>query len=290
MLRRTSFAAVSATLVILATVGLAPAQLPLFQPNPAPPGEAGRYANPVLAGDYPDPSIVRDGAGYWAVTTSGGWRPPFTVLHSTDLVNWTVAGSVLRHRPRWAAGQFWAPEIVRHGNRFLVYYAARRRGGGFCVAVASAPTPAAFFHDHGPVVCPRLGAIDPLPVRDEAGLPFLVWKLDGNFHRRPTPIMAQALTADGLRVMGRPHELFRNDQPWEGRVVEGPALARHEGRLYLFYSARSCCGERCDYVTGVARSSALLGRWEKHPGPVLAGNERFRCPGHPSVEIGRAHV
>src|ERR671931_237670 len=93
----------------------AEAQVPLLGPGGGGGGQTqpplARYSNPVVPGDYPDPSIIRDGKDYWAVVTSGGWRPPFSVLHSNDLVNWQVAGSVLRHRPPWARSSFWAPEI-----------------------------------------------------------------------------------------------------------------------------------------------------------------------------------
>jgi hypothetical protein len=251
------------------------------------PGPAGmRYSNPVLPGDYPDPSVLRDGADYWAVTTSGGWRPPFTMLASRDLVNWEVAGSVLRKAPGWTHGDFWAPEIVKRGSGYLVYYSAPNRRGSRCVGVASAARPTAFFRDRGPIVCSRLGAIDPLPVWDEHGKPFLVWKEDGNSRGLPTPLMAAPLTPGGLRLAGAKRELFRNDRPWEGQVVEAPALARHDGKLYMFYSARYCCGAGCDYVIGVARSPTLLGPWEKRDGPILSGNARFHCPGHGTVVDG----
>src|SRR3954468_1334005 len=272
--------------VALAAAGPAGAQLPLLGGGTDDDLPAGpRYSNPVLPGDYPDPSVLRDGSDYWAVTTSGGWRPPFTLLASRDLVNWVVAGAVLRKSPAWAEGDFWAQEIVKRGSGYLVYYSARSPRGR-CVGVASARRPTQFSRDRGPVVCSRLGAIDPLPVYDEAGRPFLVWKEDGNSRGRPTPIMAAPLTPGGLRLAGARRELFRNDQPWEGGVVEGPALARHDGKLFMFYSARTCCGPGCDYVMGVARSPTLLGPWEKHSGPILKGDARFRCPGHGTAVEG----
>src|ERR1051325_6616947 len=52
------------------------------------------YANPVLAGDYPDPSVIRVGKDFWATATSSEWGPQFPILHSTDLVNWEVVGAV----------------------------------------------------------------------------------------------------------------------------------------------------------------------------------------------------
>ena len=251
---------------------------------------AQRYENPVLTGDYPDPSVIRTSDGWWAVVTSGGWSPPYSILHSPDLVNWQVAGRVLRRRPRWARGDFWAPEIERQGGRFLVYYAARNRRGHFCVGVATSRRAVGFYHDRGPVVCSRVGAIDPLPVRDESGRSNLVWKEDGNSRGLPTQIMGAPLRPDGLRLGGPRRELFRNDQPWEGRVVEAPTMTRHDGRFYMLYSAGACCGPGCDYVTGVARSDTLYGRWEKHPGPILASNGNFRCPGHGSVVDGPSGV
>ena len=53
--------------------------------------------------------------------------------------------------------------------------------------------------------------------------------------------------------------------------------------FYLVYSAGHCCGPRCNYVTGVARSRSLLGPWEKRPGPFLEDGPAFRCPGHVGV-------
>jgi hypothetical protein len=53
--------------------------------------------------------------------------------------------------------------------------------------------------------------------------------------------------------------------------------------FYLLYSAGRCCGLRCNYVTGVARSRSLLGPWEKRRGPFLADGASLRCPGHVSV-------
>ena len=284
-----ALAGTTAALCLLGLAAPAAGQIPLLEPEnpppqPPPPGPSvPRYGNPVIPGDYPDPSVLRDGSGYWLVTTSGGWRPPFTMLHSRDLVNWEVAGSVLRHRPGWAKEHFWAPELVRRGRRFLVYYAAKSRKGRFCVAVASARSPAGFFKDHGPLVCSREGSIDPLAVEDEKGVPHLIWKDDGNARGRPTPIMAAPLSPDGRRVQGTPRELFRGDAPWEHGVVEAPALVRRGPMLYMLYSAGFCCGDRCNYTVGAARSPTLFGQWVKHDGPVLKGTDRFRCPGHASV-------
>src|SRR5882762_1704524 len=108
------------------------------------------YQNPVLAGDYPDPSIIRVGKEYWATATSSEWGPQFPLLHSVDLVNWETVGSVFPHRPDWAMANFWAPEISEYQGKYFVYYVGRKKGGPLAVAVATADDPAGPYVDHGP--------------------------------------------------------------------------------------------------------------------------------------------
>ena len=145
---------------------------------------AGTWSNPIFPGDHPDPTIVRVGRTYWTTSTSGDWAPAFPLYRSTDLHHWTAVGSIFPQTPAWAGGSFWAPELVVDGDRVLVYYVARRRGGPLCVAAATADQPTGPYIDHGPIVCEQDGSIDPAFARDEQGRPFLIWKEDGNSERR----------------------------------------------------------------------------------------------------------
>jgi xylan 1,4-beta-xylosidase len=259
-------------------------------------GQTATYHNPVIAGDYPDPSVIRVGEEYWAAVTTGGWAPHFALLRSRDLVTWESAGFVFREKPAWAKGDFWAPEIVSGFGRTFVFYTARRdegpkRRGTLCVAAASAASPEGPYTDHGPLVCqiPELknvGSIDPFFLYDERGLPYLVWKADGNDAEPdlPTSIFAQQLSADGTRLVGRRREILRNTSPWERQVVEGSYILRRGGWFYHFYSGNACCGRSCDYALGVARARSLLGPWEKYPrNPLIAANRDWQCPGHGSI-------
>jgi beta-xylosidase len=249
----------------------------------------GVYHNPVVAGDHPDPTVLRVGDDYWAMVTTGGWAPHFTILRSRDLVSWRTVGAVFQKKPAWAKGDFWAPELIEDRGGFYLYYTARRdegpsKKGTLCVAVATAPKPDGPYTDHGPVVCQEIGSIDAFSLRDEAGRRYLIWKEDGNDRGQPTPIWAQQLTEDGLRVVGKRKELIRNDAPWEGIAVEGAYVLRRGGWYYLFYSGNACCGRRCDYALGVARARKLLGPWEKNPAnPVVGGNSAWQCPGHGDI-------
>lgn len=251
----------------------------------APAFAAGEYQNPVRAGDYPDPSVIRVGAEYWATATSSEWAPHFPLLHSRDLVNWEVQGYVFAAMPGWAKGNFWAPEIAQDRDRFFVYYTAREAASNrLAVAVATAARPEGPYTDHGVLVAQEAGSIDPVPFTDAQGVRWLVWKEDGNSRKRPTPLWLQRLSDDGLKLVGERREILRNDAKWEGAVVEGPFVLRRGEYYYLFYSGGACCGRNCDYALGMARAKDMRGPWEKCPrNPILADNEAWRCPGHGSI-------
>jgi beta-xylosidase len=253
------------------------------------PSQAQTYVNPVIAGDFPDPSVIRVGEDYYATATTGGWSPHFPLLHSKDLINWEIIGAVFGEKPAWAKGDFWAPEIIADKNRYFVYYTARRdegknKKGTLCVAVAVAEKPQGPYTDKGALVCQEMGSIDAFYVRDENDKPFLIWKEDGNDRRQPTWLYAQQLDESGTRLIGKAKKMFRNDAAWENHVVEGSFIIRRDGWFYHFYSGNACCGRGCNYALGVARSKTLLGKWEKNPAnPILAANQTWQCPGHGSL-------
>ena len=250
---------------------------------------AQTYNNPVIPGDFPDPSVIRVGDDFYATATTGGWAPHFPILHSKDLINWKIIGAVLDKKPAWAKGDFWAPEIIADRGRYFVYYTARRdegknKKGTLCVAVAVAAKPEGPYTDKGALVCQEIGSIDAFFVRDEKDKPFLIWKEDGNDRGQPTWLYAQELDESGTKLIGKPKKLFRNTEPWENHVVEGSYIIRRNGWFYHFYSGNACCGRACNYALGVARSRTLLGEWEKNPAnPILKANETWQCPGHGSI-------
>ncbi|MCC9135354.1 family 43 glycosylhydrolase [Pontibacter silvestris] len=245
--------------------------------------EATSYSNPVLAGDYADPSVIRVGDDYWATATSSEWAPLFPLLHSKNLVDWETVGHVFPEQlPEWAEAHFWAPEITYDNGRYYIYYTAKKKGGNLCVGVASANKPTGPYIDHGPLVCQELGSIDGYQIRDEQGDLYLIWKEDGNSRGLPTPIWGQRMNEERTALLGEKFELFRNDPgTWEGGLVEGAALVRRGDYYYAFYSGDACCGRECTYGIGVARAKTLTGPWEKYENnPIMQKNEEWKCPGH----------
>jgi beta-xylosidase len=247
---------------------------------------AGTFANPVLPGDHPDPSVVRADGAFYASATSASWAPIFPVFRSTDLVRWRQVGAILPTAPRWSAGNFWAPELVRWSGRMLAFYSASRRGGAPCIAVASAARPEGPWRDRGPVLCRPGGIIDVDPFTDADGTRWLLFKRLGAGHG----IYAMRFSERQLRAVGHAHELVAPDASWEQGVTEGPTVVRRGGAYLLFYAGGHCCRPPCTYAEGVARAASLLGPYTKDPAnPLLTGNATWKCPGHgTTIDLGPA--
>src|SRR5687767_874815 len=55
----------------------------------------GTFLNPILAGDWPDPSILKDGRDYYMTFSSFEAYPGLQVWRSRDLVNWAPLAAAL---------------------------------------------------------------------------------------------------------------------------------------------------------------------------------------------------
>jgi beta-xylosidase len=242
---------------------------------------AGIAQKLVIPGDYPDPSVVKIGDTYWASATTSNWFPAYPLLKSRDLINWQQEGYVFEKMPEWTDYYFWAPEISYDNGKVYVYYSAHKKNGNLCIGVASADKPEGPYRDHGALMCQEAGSIDAFPMRDENGKLHIIWKEDGNSVKQPTPIWASEMNEERTALIGEKKELFRNNLPWEGNLVEGVSMIRQGEYFYAFYAARGCCGTGCNYVIGIARSKKLLGPWEKYDkNPLLEKMNPWVCPGH----------
>jgi xylan 1,4-beta-xylosidase len=255
------------------------------EPYSSPPADPPPYTNPAMEGDFPDPTAVRIGPEYWAVTTRASGQPLPPILRSPDLVHWSVAGYLLTEPPAWSSGrQLWGPWIDRRGDRYLVYYSARKKYGRPCVTVGESDNPIGPYTDRGPLICQPRASIDPSVVRNIHGTAFLVWKENGG--DAPSSLWVQSLSADGLTLTGSAHKIMVGKRDnWEGGLVEGPRIIRRDGWLYLFYSGGRCCApDTCRYALGVARSKSIYGPWKRaKQNPILKTTKSWKCPGHGAV-------
>lgn len=262
-----------------------PPPAPSATPDASP---AATYANPVFAGDFPDPFVLRDGARYVAFATNSAGAN-VRALASTDLATWTELPDALPALPSWAranASLTWAPTVLARGGTFVLYYTARSIAAGFqCIGRATSKDAAGPYVDDSaaPFVCQTdlCGSIDASPFVDENGDPWLLWKSDENASAcaGDARLWTQRLGVDGISLLGAPTELLRRDRPWERPLVEGPSMFKQGSTYYLFYSAS--WWESSGYGIGYATCTTPAGPCTKHTtdGPLAGSGGDTLGPG-----------
>jgi arabinan endo-1,5-alpha-L-arabinosidase len=126
-----------------------------------------------------DPSIFKDDSGYYYVYSTdvgaaGGVG--IQIKKSKDMINWQFVGHALDSIPKeavdWAHPQnLWAPDIIKVGNEYRLYYSASTFGSQQSVIMlAAANNPEGPFINKGIVLKTKPGepvnAIDPNIVQD----------------------------------------------------------------------------------------------------------------------------
>ena len=243
------------------------------------------FINPVYSENFPDPgALLVDGTWYAYGTNGPAGNVP--VLTSPDLVHWTPKGDALPQVGKWAeSGNTWAPEVIAGPDgTYLLYYTARSTATNRqCLGVAVADAPDGPFTDDDaePLVCQadEGGSIDASPYTDDSGTRWLYWKNDGNAIGQPTYLYGARLSADGGKLDGESKRLLRNDADWEAHVIEAPQMVRHDGKLYLFYSANAF--DQDVYAMGYATCEGPLGPCRKAAeNPILKSSPAAAGPGH----------
>jgi arabinan endo-1,5-alpha-L-arabinosidase len=241
--------------------------------------------------DFPDPDVLEHEGTYFAYATN----IPGTNVQlatSTDLESWEVTGEdALPALPEWSIpGKTWAPDVteIRPGEFVMYFTAASSDPALQCIGVATAQSPTGPFEPRGdePLVCPGTsgGAIDASTFIDDDGTPFLLFKNDGNCCGLDTWLHIVELSPDGLELAGDPIELIKQDQEWEGTLIEAPTLVSRDGSYILFYSANDYGSD--DYAIGFATADDVTGPFTKADGPFLStdiSDGRYRGPGGQDV-------
>ena len=277
-----------------------------------------RYKNPVFAEYFADPFVWKVGEVYFAVGTgreesrgvdeAAGWV--FQLLHSKDLVHWERVGEALE-RPDLAFGDtYWAPEVAaRNGNHWM-YYSVGFKDRYHQIRVAMSVDPPGPYRDveSNPLVAPPdlPFAIDPHPFLDEDGQWYLFYArdfLDAEGGARA----GTALVVDRLermdRVAGEPRIVVRARSDWQRFMVnrpmyggvydwhtlEGPCVAKHDGRYYCFYSGGRW--ENDTYGVDYAVADHVLGPYsdagnEAGPRVLKTVPGKVLGPGHNSLVRG----
>jgi beta-xylosidase len=197
----------------------------------------GTYKNPVLHSDYSDPDVVRVGNNYYLTSSSFEAIPGLPILHSKDLVNWTLIGHALKRQeplqyfsmPRHGQG-VWAPSIRFHKGEFYIYYP----DPDFGIYLTRAKNAAGPWSD--PVLVEGgKGLIDPCPLWDEDGKVYLVHAYAGSRAGIGSIIVMKRLNAEGTKTVDDGMIVYdgRNTDP----TIEGPKIYKANGYYYIFAPA-----------------------------------------------------
>ena len=245
-----------------------------------------------------DPStIVKDKDEYWIFFTGRGVGS----LRSKDLVHWQPGPPVFADPPDWITdvaarqrGHFWAPDVIRLGDRFLVYYSVSAFGKQTsAIALASSPTldpddPDYGWTDQGIVIRSEEGseynAIDPGIIRTGDGK---LWMAFGSFWNGIHLVELDGETGKRIAPDSPIHQLAQKEQ------IEAAVICERDGYYYLFLNWGWCCrGVRSTYNVRVGRSREITGPYLDKGGVdmkegggtlVLDTEEEFIGPGHPAI-------
>ena len=231
---------------------------------------------------FADPYVLYHDGVYYAYGTyrcEGG----IGVATSTDLRTWDFwvgkakDGYALAKGDAFGKRNFWAPEVYRLGDRFVMYYSSQLR---ICAAESKSPL-GPFVNDSPEPIIAGVPAIDnSLFVDADGSLKMVFARLEGGNIAWMTDMQPDALREQ----YGNRRFLLQAELPWErysGKISEGPFLILHDGVYYLTYSCNDYKDKR--YSIGLATATSVNGPWKKREaGPVMCRFGGLNGTGHHS--------
>lgn len=237
----------------------------------------GRYLNPIMAGDHPDPSILKDGDDYYMTFSSFEANPGLMIWHSRDLVNWQPIGPALTQY----IGSVWAPELTKHGDRYYIYIPVKQPGNNNIYVVHAKDI-------RGPWSTPVVlnnERIDPGHVVGEDGRRYLFLSHGDRVQ----------LSEDGLSTVGpmtHVYDGWQYPEEWdvESYSQEGPKMLRRGDYFYMTLALGGTAGPPTGHMVVSARSKSIHGPWENSPyNPILrtqSASEKWWSKGHATLVEG----
>jgi xylan 1,4-beta-xylosidase len=203
-------------------------------PTPA----AGEYRNPIIAGYYPDPSILRMGDDFYLVNSTFSWFPGIPIWHSRDLVHWRQIGNAISRTDqlsftglRISEGVF-APALSFHQGRYYIVNTCIACGGNYVITASKPEGPWS-----KPVWLKNVGGIDPSLFFDDDGT---AWLLNndlpdgGEKYTGQRAIWLRRLDTKSLQAPGRGQVISTGSNTSAEPIwIEGPHLFKKDGAYYL---------------------------------------------------------
>jgi beta-xylosidase len=213
------------------------AQFALHAQVKSPDNGDGTYSNPIIHADYSDPDAIRVGEDYYLVASSFNCIPGLPILHSKDLVNWTLINHALKKQPPFDVhdkaqhgGGVWAPAMRFHKGAFYIFYP----DPDFGIYMVKTKDPKGAWSE--PILVQGgKGLIDPCPLWDDDGKAYLAYAYAGSRAGIKSILVVREMDTEGSRLIGDAVLVF--DGHNDNSTVEGPKLYKREGFYYIFAPA-----------------------------------------------------
>lgn len=197
----------------------------------------GKYKNPVLHADYSDPDVVKVGDDFYMTASSFNAVPGLPLLHSKDLVNWSLIGHALDRIPPYDhfstpqhGNGVWAPAFRYHNEHFYIYW-GDPDFGIYMVKSKNIEGP----WDEPILVQAGKGLIDPCPLWDEDGKAYLVHAYAGSRAGIKSILVVNRMSADGTKLLDEGRIVFDGHESHP--TVEGPKFYHQNGYYYILAPA-----------------------------------------------------
>lgn len=239
-------------------------------------GDIGDFIPGVVDDPVHDPAIVKDRTTYYVFSTgilrdaqdpggiyvrrsTGTLAGPWESMGEIPVPEWTL---------EYGHSHLWAPNVVRHGGTYYLYYAASSFGKNTsAIGVASTRTPGDpdSWVDHGPVVTSEQG------VHDYNAIDPHVFKAEGTwwiaFGSHWTGVKLQELVSF-TDTTGPVYDIADRGVP--PNAVEAPTIFKRGPYYYLLTSWDRCCaGTDSTYKVAVGRSESVTGPYVDRDGVAL---------------------
>lgn len=217
----------SAALLLVFAAGSASAEV--WQPDLG----NGMYRNPIIQADYSDPDVVRVGEDFYMTASSFNCVPALPILHSKDLVNWTLINHAVDRlppfdvfaRPQHGNG-VWAPAIRYHDGWFYIFWG----DPDFGIYMVKTQDPASEWESPH-LVRGASGWIDPCPFWDDDGKAYLVHAFAGSRAGNKSIVVLHEMAPDGSKLLDDGVLVFdgHDDHP----TIEGTKMHKRDGYYYI---------------------------------------------------------
>ncbi|MCK9159226.1 MAG: glycoside hydrolase 43 family protein [Bacteroidaceae bacterium] len=234
----------------------------------------GTYHNPILYADYSDPDVCRVDCDYYMTSSSFSCVPGLQILHSKDLVNWSIIGAAIPYtltpneKPEHPhhGDRVWAPSMRYHNKMFYIFWGDPDQGA-FMIQTKEIKGP----WSKPILVKSGKGIIDTCPLWDDDGKVYLVHAYAGSRAQLKSVIAICELNANATKAITPSRIIY--DGHKDNPTCEGPKFYKRGKYYYIFHPAGGV-------ATGwqiVQRSESVYGpyEWKK----VLSqGNTKINGP------------